>query len=616
MAIAMALCLLAGVIWFGAVELNFAAPLFVAAVLLGILWAGKLFAAQVVSWKASPLHWPVLAFAVYTTIRYFTSPIEYESRVELFRVWLLTMIYFVCAFNLYRTRDRTILFAVLLVLAFSESLYGIWQFASRTDNVLDVIRPSGYRGRASGTYICPNHLAGFLEMVIALAVGRTTIQRFSRSKVQKSALQKIIVVYLSLFLLTGLIMTMSRAGWIALIAGLGTLWFWGDWEWRLLWPRLLAGAAAVCLIGLLAWNIKPVRIYVQDTLAGEQKKDGSALRDPSMGGRTLVWAATAKIARDYPIIGTGPGTFAWFYPKYRTEEAPPLPEMAHNDILQLAAEYGLIGFAIVIWALGAFFYHAGVIARRNTSSEQRAFAVGSALAVTTIIVHSWFDFNMHVLANAMVLVTLMGFTVAMDDSDDRYARAELNRPLRYLLAVAILVLCGGAVLSVRPAIMAVHYHRQALGYGAVLYWDKALGLYQKAVAYDRGFPNPYNGLGKIYFSQSKWRIGDDKAAERKELAERAAAMFTKSLELNPYQGGAWVRLASAYELAGQTANAAKCFDRAVALEPLSPFVYEHMGLFYRHVGEEEKALAAFETSRKLAWNWTAELNVQELKGQP
>ena len=615
MVVAMALCLLAGVIWYGAVELNFAAPLFVAAVFLGVLWAGKLVSAPVVSWKASPMHWPVVAFAVYATIRYFTSPIEYNSRIELFQVWLLTAVYFICALNFYRTRDRTIIFAVLLALALGESLYGIWQFGTKSDMVLNVARPSGYHGRASGTYICPNHLAGFLEMVIALAVGRTTIQRFSRSKVERSALQKVLVIYISLFLITGLIMTLSRAGWVALAVALMTLWFWGDWNWRLLWPRVLAGAVAISVIVLVAWNIRPVRLYIHDTLAGEQKKDGSALQDPTFGKRTLIWAATVKIAKDYPLLGTGPGTWSWFYPKYRAADAPPIPEMAHNDILQVQSEYGIIGLGIVVWALIAFFHHASVIARRNTSSEQRAFAVGSGLAVTAIIIHSWFDFNLHILANALVLVTLMGLTVGMDDSDERYPRKELRPILRYVLAVAILMICGGAIWFVRPAVMAVHYNRQAIGYRGILAWDSALALHEKAVSLDPRFPDAYNGIGRAWFAQSKWMVSEEKAAERKVLAERAIGAFEKSLELNPYQVGPWVRLASAYEISGEAKKAASCFERALTLEPLSPYVYEQMGLFYRRAGNEGKALAAFETSRKLAWNFTSEVNISELKAQ-
>jgi tetratricopeptide (TPR) repeat protein len=267
----------------------------------------------------------------------------------------------------------------------------------------------------------------------------------------------------------------------------------------------------------------------------------------------------------------------------------------------------------VVWAFAAFFRHAAVIASRNTSSEQRSFAVGSSLAVTAMIVHSWFDFNMHMLANAMVLVVLMGMTVAMDDSEERYPRVEMKRAPKYALGFALLLWCGGAIWFVRPAAMAFHYSSQADDLRSILEWDAALVVYQKAAALDPRFPEAYARMGQVYFSQAKWRVGEDKAAERKRLIEQSVAAFERSLELNPYQTTMLVRLAAAYELAGDTQRAAKCFERARALEPFSAYVYQQMGLFYRRAGQETEALKAFEVSTRLFGNIVSELNIMELK---
>jgi putative inorganic carbon (HCO3(-)) transporter len=615
MVVTMALCLLAGVVCFGAVSVNLAAPVYVFALVAGLIWAGKLFFMNVVSWKPSPMHWPVLAFAFYALMRYLVSPIEYESRMELFRVWLLAFVYFLCAFNFYRSRDRTIIFTVLLALAFAESLYGLWQFGTRSNDVLHLSRPTAYEGRASGTYICPNHLAGLLEMVIALAVGRTVTRRFSRTSVEKSALRKILVVYVTLFLIAGMIVTFSRAGWSALVVALATLLLWGSWDWRVLWPRLLAGGVAILVVIVVGWNIKPVRIYVQDTLSGEQKKDGSALRDPSLGGRTLMWRATTGMIQERPLLGSGPGTWQYLHLKHRPPESQIHADFAHNDILQLAAEYGVIGFGIVVWAFAAFFWHAWRVVRHNSSSEQRAFAVGSALAVTAIIVHSWFDFNMHILGNALLLVTLMGVTVAMDEDEENKQRVEL-KGARYALGAAILVLCGLGAWFVTPAVMAHHYQDRAEDLQSSLDWDGTVAACKKASTWDRNFPEPYRIRGEIYYATSRWKVDEDQEKERKEFAEGAVWAFNKSLKRNPFQGLVLVRLANAYELAGDFENAAKCLTQALALEPHSAFFYEEMGLFYRRRGDEPRALACFEKSRSIHATFLADLNVWELKANP
>lgn len=615
MVITMALCLVAGVVCFGAVTVNLAAPVYVLAGLAGLIWAGKLFFMDVVSWKPSPMHWPVLAFVFYSLARYLGSPIEYESRMELLRIGLLAFVYFLCAFNFYRSRDRTIIFTALLVLAFGESLYGLWQFGTRSDAVLHVSRPLGYTGRASGTYICPNHLAGLLEMVIALAIGRTATRRFSRSSVEKSALRKILVVYVTFFLIAGIFATFSRAGWVALVVGLGTLLLWGSWDWRVLWPRLAVGAAAILVVVAVGWNIKPVRVYVQDTLSGEQKKDGSTLRDPSLGGRVWMWQATVPLIKERPVLGTGPGTWQHLHLKHRPPEMQIHPEYAHNDILQLAAEYGVIGVGIVAWAFAAFFWHAARIVRRNSSSEQRAFAVGSALAVTAIIVHSWFDFNMHILGNALVLVTLMGLVIAMDEDEENKQRVPLTRA-RYALGTAILVVCGVGAWFVTPAVMAHHYQDEAEELQEALDWEGTVAMCEKAVAWDRRFPEPYRTMGEVYYATSKWKVGEEQAGERKEFAEGAVWAFNKSLKRNPYQALVLLRLANSYEVLGDFEKAAKCLEQALALEPQSAFLHEELGLFYRRTGDETRALAAFERSATLFNSAMASLNIVELRASP
>src|ERR1051326_5434159 len=133
MATAMALCLISAVVAFGGIaEENLAFP-YTIAVLLTLVWAIKALFASKVSWVRSPLHLPALAFAVYALVRYFASPVEYDSRIELFQVGLYTVVYCLAAFNFYRSRDRQIILFALMGLVVAESIYAIWQFSTRSD---------------------------------------------------------------------------------------------------------------------------------------------------------------------------------------------------------------------------------------------------------------------------------------------------------------------------------------------------------------------------------------------------------------------------------------------------------------------------------------------------
>src|SRR5437870_6738622 len=192
MVILLALCISTAVLAFAGVTPDLAAPSYALVVLLALMWAGKLFTAKAVSWKHSPLHIPILVFVSYALARYFFSPLEYEARLELIGIICCALVYFITASNFYRARDRAWFLWALLLLALVESILGIWQFATHSTNIIPGLeRPQDYANRAGGTFICPNHLATFLEIVLTVLIGRLVFFRSSTLSVQQLALRKL-----------------------------------------------------------------------------------------------------------------------------------------------------------------------------------------------------------------------------------------------------------------------------------------------------------------------------------------------------------------------------------------------------------------------------------------
>ncbi len=62
----------------------------------------------------------------------------------------------------------------------------------------------------------------------------------------------------------------------------------------------------------------------------------------SASARFTYWQAAVDIAKDYPLLGTGPGTFAVEYAKRKPPEAE-MAKLTHNDYLEQASDSGLIG---------------------------------------------------------------------------------------------------------------------------------------------------------------------------------------------------------------------------------------------------------------------------------
>jgi O-antigen ligase len=332
----MALVLCTSVLALGAVTPELALPSFALIGLMGVLWALRLALGSEAHWKRSSLHWPIAAFLVYAFVRYFFSPIEYDARVELFQFAACALVYFIAANQFHHRWDRTTLIWTLTGLAVFEASYGLWQFATSSDAVFGWVRPESYRGRASGTYICPNHLAGFLEITLAMLLARVVIVRRETSSLERSVLLKIVMAYVCLMAILGIIFSFSRTGWITAALGILLLAFSTASEREVRWVRFAAMAIGLALVIGVAWSLDPIRKSVLQTLRVSETRSQRMLKDPSLGGRTWMWSGTLRMIRDHPVIGSGGGSWQWYF-----QRTPPVRHDASRIRAQRHFEPGV-----------------------------------------------------------------------------------------------------------------------------------------------------------------------------------------------------------------------------------------------------------------------------------
>ena len=172
MVITMAVFVFCSVIFLGAVNPSLA---FVGISVLGcagLIWLGGQFLQEEVTLAWSRMDLAVGIFVAYAAVRYTLTPVEYEARLEMIQVICCGAAYFLSSKGI-RERDARRLFVWLVaVFALFQSGLGIWQALTKSDFIFNWERPELYNGRGSGTFVCPNHLAGFLEMSLGLIVAR------------------------------------------------------------------------------------------------------------------------------------------------------------------------------------------------------------------------------------------------------------------------------------------------------------------------------------------------------------------------------------------------------------------------------------------------------------
>src|SRR5438445_163353 len=233
------------------------------------------------------------------------------------------------------------------------SIYAIYQFATNSEYVWHFVKPVGYRKRGSGTYICPNHLAGFLEMLVPLGLTYTLTGRFGH-------LLRVFLGYASLIMLAGIGVTVSRGGWIA--TGVAFLFVSG-----LLIRAKQHRFPALLMLVLLASG--GIAFYTNARQPQQRIKEMFDKDNPQESARFRFSLArpTIEMWLDHFWFGVGPAHYDYRFPAYRPVQVQTRPGHAHNDYLNALADWGAVGAALI--GAAWFMLYAGVLRTRKSVSR-------------------------------------------------------------------------------------------------------------------------------------------------------------------------------------------------------------------------------------------------------
>ena len=560
-----------------------------------VLWVARLWLDPCPQLLWPPICWAVLAFALYAIARYLTADIEYIARHEVLRVLVYAVLFFAILNNLHRQESTQIISFTLIFLAMTIAGYAAYQFLKDTRSVWGL--PSPYAHRGSGTYMCPNHLGGFLEMLLPLGLSYTLVGRLK-------PVTKILLGYAALVVLCGIAVTVSRGSWfstcLALVLFFSAMMFRRN-------HRLPALLLFVALVGAGAVYL-PRSAFLQKRL-NQLVTDKGKVNDDL---RFALWVPAYRMWRENPWWGVGPAHFDTRFRAYRPEEVQLTPDRAHNDYLNTLADWGVVGAALVASAwvlLGAgvaktwrFVAPSSADLGGKSGSNKFAFLLGASLGLVAILGHSLVDFNMHIPANAILCVTLM----ALLSSQLRFATDNYwHRPRIWARALATLVLLAAGVCLAR----------EGWRLGAESVWlDRAerapgfstaqIALLKRAFAVEPTNAQTAFALGEAFRHQSQ-EGGEfyegQQGIDYRKLGELAMTWFDRGMKLNPWDSRNFSGYGWCLDWLERSAEAGAYFDKAEALDPNNYFNLNNIGLHYVQTGDYAAARPWFERSLRLKW---------------
>jgi len=309
------------------------------------------------------------------------------------------------------TSNRSRVMTLARVLVYAAVLHAIYAVLMHLEEAQHELFGTMFyhRDSASGTYPNRNHFAGYLEMMLAVGIGlliaglsdrsADTWKRFFSHLIEWILSPKMILRLSLCILVIALTTTHSRMGNTGFFSSL-----------------LIAGVIGIALSRhatrntvVLLVSLIAIDLFIVGSWFGVEKL-AKRLEETTMAEyqvREEPSAYTIPLIKDYPVFGSGPGSFYITFPKYRPETIANFYDYAHNDYAQIAAESGLLGLgllgSLVVLTLGVALRAQWI--RRDPLMRGMSFAC--IMGVTAILIHSWVDFNLQIPANA-VFFTVLG----------------------------------------------------------------------------------------------------------------------------------------------------------------------------------------------------------------
>jgi O-antigen ligase len=557
-----------------------------------VLWGARLWVSPRPQLLWPPICWAVVAFTAFAIGGYLTADIEYVARQELIHVLVYACLFFAVLNNLYRQESILIITCTLVFLAMAISFYAVYQFITHSPWVWNI--PVPHKVHGSGTYVHPNHLGGFLEMLLPLGLAYTLMGRLK-------PVGKVLLGYASLVLVAGILVTVSRGTYVS--TTLAMVLFFS----ALLLHRTYRLPSLVLLVAILGAGLYflPHSSSVQARLKPMLTGTGRVEDDT----RIIMWRTAVRVWQDNVWWGAGPGHYDYRFLQYRPGDVQLRPYWAHNDYVNALAEWGVVGAALVASAwvlLGLGLRRTWPVVRGTPkdlgggrSSSKFAFVLGASVGLAAILVHSVVDFNMHIPANAILAITLM----ALLSGCLRFATEKYWVTVRAWgkVLASIVMLAGLVYLGNQGWHHANEYVWLRRAARASAFSKAQAACLQKAYAADPMNADTACDIGEAFRMQSS-----EGGQNYPQLAEQAMEWFSRSIKLNPWgrytQMNPWVGYGWCLDWLGRFDKSSPYFQRAEELDPNSYLTATHFGLHYVQLGDFAAARPRFERSLRLKWD--------------
>jgi O-antigen ligase len=438
------------------------------------------------------------------------------------------------------------------------------------------------RGTVFGPFIDRDHFPFYICLCIGLSAGLLGGRRAAN---------------------TGSILNDPRRLWIVGAIGLMT----AACFFSLSRGAVLAMAGSSLIVALMAWRLRTAAAARSGALALagsiallialwlgtvplESRLATLGQKEQLWQGRLAMWRAVLPHLRDFPIVGSGGGTFEFVEPMY--ESRPRQGELfvlgfAHNEYLEAMFEGGVPRLLLTLVLAAAPCWLAWRRLRSAEHGVQRVAILGLLWGLLVVALHSGFDFGIHIPAIALLAAVSAAHLSAATARNE--SPRERRPSVRWLIAALAVPLALMLAWEAGSWALAEQYRKVATALtrsphvgdreAALAYWEAAVRL------------RPRDAV--VHQSAGQANLDLYRAEPRPERLAAAARHLVAARDLCPMLAHPHARLGELAPLLARADPPVIYFERAARLLPAETDIWYGLGGAYLDAGRTEDAQRAW-----------------------
>lgn len=335
------------------------------------------------------------------------------------RAALALLSYFLVGFLVVKTVNRRAqvlrIFSVLYLMGIFEAFYGLITLYRPYPGFTTGEKILGFNF-VSGTFVNRNHFAGYMEMVIPLSLGLVLTridsvsfsglkwnERMTRLSEKSTAVTLLLSLGIILMALA-LIFTRSRTALFLLVFIFAFFLIFAVFRRERKGENkkgikifLVSIFVIILILSFYIGMDKTFKRFALNRLLQESRPD--------------IWANTLNIFSDFPLFGSGLGTYAALSPHREGDGELVEVSHAHNDYLEYLTELGVVGMVFLLGGVSLLFVRCVQFWRQRKSVVAKGLGLGGIVAILAISIHSLTDFNLQIPSNMLLFSVVLPLTL-------------------------------------------------------------------------------------------------------------------------------------------------------------------------------------------------------------